>query len=218
MEEYYQETFKTWNRIAQQYEDSFMDFELYNDTYEVFCETIPRKNANLLEIGCGPGNITKYLTTRNPSFRIHAIDVSEKMIALAKKNNPNTDFQVMDCRNINALKKTFDAVICGFTIPYVSKSDCSKLFYDCGNLLEENGIFYVSFVVGLYEDSGYITGSSDNRVYFYYHDLDHIKNELENNSFETINVLDAEYKKSDGTMEVHTIIIARKKAKPRVYK
>ena len=211
MDNRYRETFITWNRIAQQYEDAFMDLELYNDTYDVFCESIKNDNARILEIGCGPGNISKYLLTRNPSYNILAIDVSHKMIELAKKNNPNTECQVLDCRNITELQKTFDAIICGFTIPYLSKSDCSKIIYDCSGLLEEKGIFYLSFVAGHYKNSGFIQGSTDDRVYFYFHNLERIKNELKENSFDIISLTDKEYQRADGSKEVHTIIIGRKR-------
>jgi 2-polyprenyl-3-methyl-5-hydroxy-6-metoxy-1,4-benzoquinol methylase len=211
MDNRYQETFKTWNRIAQQYEDAFMDLELYNDTYDVFGESIKNDNARILEIGCGPGNINKYLATRNPSYKIHAIDVSEKMIKLAKKNNPNTECQVMDCRNISKLHKSFDAIICGFTIPYLSKSDCSKLIHDCRQLLSQKGILYLSFVAGHYKNSGYLKGSNGNRVYFYFHNLERIKNELEKNSIDILSLMDKDYQKSDGTKEAHTIIIGRKR-------
>ena len=60
----YRETFETWNKVAQLYEDKFMDLDLYNDTYDQFCELLLKKNASILEIGCGPGNITKYLLSK----------------------------------------------------------------------------------------------------------------------------------------------------------
>lgn len=81
----YQETFKTWDKIAQIYEDKFMGLDLYNDTYDIFCNLISKNNPYILEIGCGPGNITQYLLAKNPNFRITAIDNSENMIKLARK-------------------------------------------------------------------------------------------------------------------------------------
>jgi 2-polyprenyl-3-methyl-5-hydroxy-6-metoxy-1,4-benzoquinol methylase len=56
----YKETFATWNKIASIYQDKFMELELYNDTYDFICSSIDKPKAKLLEIGCGPGNITKY--------------------------------------------------------------------------------------------------------------------------------------------------------------
>lgn len=213
MDTKYQETFNTWNKIAHSYEGTFMDLELYNDTYDVLCESITKDKANILEIGCGPGNISRYITAHNPSYKIFAIDVAPKMVELAKKNNPNTDFQVMDCRNLKDIQQTFDAIICGFIIPYLSSSDCSKLISDCNNLLENNGVFYVSFVAGNYADSGYITGSTGDRTYFYYHDLKSIKKELEMYALNVISIEERAYKKSDGTIEIHTIIISKKDQK-----
>ncbi len=42
-----------FNHFAQQYENKFMDFDLYHDTFNLFCNLIEQKNASILEIGCG---------------------------------------------------------------------------------------------------------------------------------------------------------------------
>lgn len=206
----YQETFDTWNKIAKIYEDKFMDLDLYNDTYDVFLDLIPKTNSSVLEIGCGPGNITKYLLTKNPDLKIKGIDISENMIELAGKNNPSAEFEIMDTRKIHSINDKFDAIICGFCIPYLSQSDCLKLITDCKNLLNDSGILYLSFTEGNYEDSGFISGSSGDRTYFYYHNLDYLKKELKANSFETIKLLVKNYKKADGTLENHTVLILKK--------
>ena len=84
----YQETFETWNKLASLYQDKFMDLELYNESYDAFCNSIAKENANILEIGCGPGNITKYLLLKRPNYQIYGIDVAPNMIELARQNNP----------------------------------------------------------------------------------------------------------------------------------
>jgi len=210
----YKETFQTWNKIAQLYEANFMDLKLYNDTYTDFCNSLSKYNADILEIGCGPGNITKQLIHHNPNFKITAIDISENMISLAKKNNPTASFETMDCREIHKIKSKFDAIICGFTLPYLSESDCKNLIANSQKLLSKEGIIYLSFVVGSPINSGYISGSNGDRMYFYYHKLQKIKNELEVNSFHILNLIEKEYLKSDRTTEIHTIIIA-KTTKPK---
>ena len=62
----YKETFDTWNRIAVLYQDKFMDLDLYNETYDYICDSISKVNPKILEIGCGPGNIAKYLLAKRP--------------------------------------------------------------------------------------------------------------------------------------------------------
>ena len=84
----YQITFQTWNKVATLYQDKFMNVDLYNDTYDRFCELVEKPNPAIFEIGCGPGNITKYLLAKRPDFQIDAIDVAPNMIELAKANNP----------------------------------------------------------------------------------------------------------------------------------
>ncbi|HMG15983.1 MAG TPA: class I SAM-dependent methyltransferase [Saprospiraceae bacterium] len=206
----YKETFETWNKVAKLYQDKFMDLDLYDDTYDTFCDQIAKANSTILEIGCGPGIITKYLLNKRPDFKIDAIDISPKMIALAKTNNPKANFMVMDTRKIDKLATIFDAVVCGFCLPYLSKSDCSKLMNDCSKILADKGIIYLSFVEGDYKNSGYQTASSGDRVYFYYHSLESINKELKENNFRTIKQWHKQYTKNDGAEETHTIIIAER--------
>lgn len=206
----YKETFDTWNKVAKLYQDKFMNLDLYDNTYDAFCEQVNMENSTILEIGCGPGNITKYLLNKRPDFRIEGIDISPNMIELAKANNPTADFKVMDCREIDKLQSKFDGIICGFCFPYLSEFDSSKLVKDCGNLLNDKGVLYISFVEGDYIKSGFQTVSSEDRTYFYFHTLDSLTKELTNNNFETIKLLNKNYKKSIATEELHTIIIARK--------
>jgi hypothetical protein len=35
-----------------------MEMDLYNDTFDLFCNSIEKENADMLELAYGPGNIT----------------------------------------------------------------------------------------------------------------------------------------------------------------
>lgn len=204
----YLETFETWNKIAKLYEDKFMNLDLYNDTYDQFCELLSKKNPAILEIGCGPGNITKYLLSKRPDFEILGIDISPKMIELAQINCPKAKFIVMDSREIDHLKTKFDAIVCGFCLPYLSELDVEIFIADSKNLVNKNGIIYLSFVEGEKDQSGYQKGSSGDRTYFYYHNLQTLTNQLKANDFENLNLIRKKYVKNDETEEIHTIILA----------
>ena len=95
-----EETIETWNHIAKLYQEKFMDLALYNDSYDYFCRALDKPQAKILEIGCGPGNITKYLLFKRPDFEILGIDVAPNMISLAQQNIPAAHFEVMDARLI----------------------------------------------------------------------------------------------------------------------
>lgn len=206
------ETFETWNKIALLYQNKFMDFELYNETYDFICNSIIKEKAKILEIGCGPGNITKYLLSKRPDFNIYGIDIAPNMIELAKKNNPTADFKVMDSRQISEIKTKFDGIICGFCLPYLSQIESSKLIYDSYNLLTDNGLIYISFVEGDPKKSEFKVSSSGDRAYFYYHNLEKLKTQLINRKFEKLKIFKLEFKKSETDKEIHTILTAKKKS------
>jgi len=208
----YTETFETWNKIASLYQDRFMDLDLYNETYDFVCDSIDKASPKILEIGCGPGNITKYLLSKRPDFDIFGIDIAPNMIELASRNNPKAHFAVMDNREIAAIKTKYDAIVCGFCLPYLSLADSRKLISDCYDLLNENGLVYMSFVEGDPGRSDFQTGSDGDRIYFYFYNLEDLKTQFVRNNFEELQVFKVEYKKSETQNDIHTIVTAKKKS------
>lgn len=208
----YQQTIDTYNQLAAAYQDKFMDLDLYNDTYDKFCELIEKKKPKIFEIGCGPGNITRYLLKKRPDFKIDAIDMAPNMVQLAKENNPTADFKIMDCREIDQLTDRYDGIMCGFCMPYLSKEDCVKLISDASMLLNPGGIFYFSVIEDDYSKSDYETSSNGQyKVYVYYHQEDYLREALEQNDFEIIGLPRKSYPKPDGPTATHLIFITRKK-------
>lgn len=133
------------------------------------------------------------------------------MIELAKINNPKANFAVMDSRNISEIETKYDAIVCGFCLPYLSETDSQKLIFEANYLLNNSGFLYLSFVEGDPNKSGFQAGSTGNRSYFYYHNLDQLKAQLLQNSFEDLKIFKVEYKKSEKEQDIHTIITAKKK-------
>ncbi len=206
----YKETFDTWNKIASLYQDKFMELDLYNDTYDFICNSIDNPNAKLLEIGCGPGNITKYLIAKRPDFDLFGIDIAPNMVELARQNNPAAHFAVMDSRQINNLDSKYDGIVCGFCLPYLSQTETNELISNSYSLLSNNGLLYLSFVEGDPDKSDFKAGSGG-RVYFYYHKLDDITLQLNSFKFGEIKIFKVKYKISETEFDTHTILTAKKK-------
>ena len=207
----YKETFETWNKVASLYQDKFMDLDVYNDTYDFICNSITKARAKILEIGCGPGNITKYLLSARPDFDIFGIDIAPTMIELAKKNNPTARFDIMNIRQIDEIKTKYDGIICGFCLPYLSQTDGQKMFIDCYSLLNEEGVMYISFVEGNPDKSGFKTASSGDRTFFYYYSLDDLTQQLSKNNFDPLKIFTVDFKRNETEFETHTILTAKKK-------
>lgn len=159
-----------FNKLAQGYQDKFMDVSLYHDSFDVFCNLIKKEDANLLELACGPGNITQYLLKKRPDLTILGTDLAPNMIELAKTNNPKANFQLLDSRNINSLNKTFDAIMCGFCLPYLSKEEAIQLIADASNVLTNDGVFYISTMEDDYSKSEFKKGSSGDQIFMHFHE------------------------------------------------
>ena len=89
-----------------------MDQALFHESFDVFCSAIERQKATVLELACGPGNITQYLLQKRPDFQILGTDLAPKMLELARQNNPTAQFELRDCRDVLGLNQKFDGVFC----------------------------------------------------------------------------------------------------------
>ena len=67
-----------------------------------FVELVARVGAaaptSVVDLGCGPGNLTALLASRWPAARVSGLDSSAEMIASARAGVPGVDFEVADLR------------------------------------------------------------------------------------------------------------------------
>ena len=67
--------------------------------------------ADVLDVGCGPGNSTDILRRKFPGARILGIDSSDAMIEAARAACPTLEFRLCDAsRELPALGRQFDVV------------------------------------------------------------------------------------------------------------
>ncbi len=171
----YQQTIETFNNVAEQYWEKFKDFPLYKNSYDRFCEHLPDTSCDLLEVACGPGHVSQYLLRKKPKIELLGIDLAPKMIQLAQKNNPLARYLVLDCRQLSRIEQTFDAIMCGFCLPYISWQDSQALINDMSQLLNSGGKLYLSTTESIKKHELQKSKTSPGAVYLQYHDIDAIK-------------------------------------------
>lgn len=179
-----------FDRCAKDYEDKFMDQDQYEDSLSLFCRRLEKENAAVLELACGPGNITRYLLQRRPDLRILATDLSVNMLELARKNNPGAEFRLLDAREVASTGQKYDGIVCGFGLPYLSREEAIRLIRDVSQTLYPGGLFYLSTVEGDYGQSGLKSSSSGEgpQIYFYYHQTDYMMEALAENGLELLDL------------------------------
>lgn len=159
-----------FNKLAELYQAKYMDISAYTPELDKFIELLQQTSPSILEIACGPGNITQYILQKLPGAKILGTDLAPRMVELAKHNCPAADFKVMDCRNIHSIAKKFDGIIAGFCLPYLDKTEVIRLLKDIAGLLNDRGILYVSTIEGSYSDSGLKKGSTGDEVFMHYYE------------------------------------------------
>lgn len=206
----YRITFQTWNTLAEWYDENFMHLNIYNASYDLFCERLQKQSPDVLELACGPGNITRYLLNKRPDFKILGSDISDNMLQKARKNCPEVKFRKMDLRNLHQVKKTFDALVIGFCLPYLSQDDILKLISDAAQVLSSGAQLYLSCIEGKYEAPKLQTNSKGQQSLMVYHEFEFIQRALLNNDFKTIEVLRIPYSIEVKPGETHLIILAER--------
>lgn len=196
---------------AQAYQDQFMALQEYQSSLDQFCQYI-KTDSRVLDIGCGPGNISAYLLRALPHLKIFGIDLSSKMVELAKKNIPSGDFRKMDCRVMDRLEGRFDAMVCGFCLPYLNANEVSELFKKASVLLNPAGVFYLSTMVADHYKSQWVGSSQggEQRLLTHYHQADSLRDILKNYGFSLLHAQQLEEQERDGTRYHDQILIARR--------
>ncbi len=200
-----------FNKWAKEYQEKFMDVNAYAETFNFFCDAIKKQNAQILDLACGPGNITQYLLSKRPDFKILGTDLASNMLDLAKLNNPNAQFEIMDARDIGKHNKKYDALMCGFCLPYLSKEEAVQLIQDASNILDTDGLIYISTMEDEYSKSGFKKGSKGDEIFMYFHHADYLSDALTNNGFEILNLRRIKSELTNGDVVVDLVLIAKNK-------
>jgi ubiquinone/menaquinone biosynthesis C-methylase UbiE len=199
-----------FDKYANIYQEKFMDVSLYHKSLDILCNNIINENAKVLELACGPGNLTNYILQKRRNINILATDLAPNMLDLAKKNNPSAHFQLLDCKNISQLNTNFDAIICGFGFPYLSKKEAIQFIKDSSLILNPNGILYLSTIEDDNKKSGYRKGSNGDGMYMNFHEASYIEKALKLNNFEILE-LDRVVTQNKNQTVTDLIIIAQNK-------
>ncbi|MCB0629558.1 MAG: class I SAM-dependent methyltransferase [Saprospiraceae bacterium] len=201
---------------ANEYQQIFMDQNRYRVALDLFCSTIQKKQANILELACGPGNITRYLLDKRPDFHLLATDLAPNMVDLARANNPEARCELMDCRSIGLLTEKYDGVVCGFGLPYLSKAEAMQLIEDAATRLSTGGVIYLSTMEDHYENSGLRYSSSPDRppLFTYFHEAEYLVKALEQNHFEILHLRRQAYQTADKSSSIDLLIVAKFKNAP----
>jgi len=204
-------TIEIYNQYAKEYEQKFMLFDLYNDTFDDLLQKTSL-NSNILELGCGPGNVIKYFLNKRNDLQITGIDLAPEMLKRAKEINPTVTFHKMDIRHTTEINQQFEVIVGAFCLPYLSYNDLPIFFKNLNRLTKENGYIYLSCMEGESNKSGFEKTSftGDSELYIYYHQRLQLEKLLFTNGFCIEKFYTKDYPETDGTVTTDLIYLAKK--------
>lgn len=116
--------YEVWEKLAHKYNRLWVQkYSLRPTRREVLRIVLPllekNKNARILEIGCGTGQLIREISRKYGNVRYLGIDVAENMIKIARTSNtaPNLKFTVCPIERFDSGDR-FDIIICTHAFPY----------------------------------------------------------------------------------------------------
>ena len=204
-------TIKAYDNNAVEFTSRFMDLSLYKKSFENYTEFL-HNDDTVLDLGCGPGNVSSFLLNSNPSLKITGIDLSEKMIELAKQNVSKAYFIIDDIRNIqNRFTQKFNHIIASFCLPFLYDDEAKKFINDCSLLLKTGGYMYLSTMMGKGYQFEIPSFSKGDEMFFNYYSKEFLEDCFNKNSLSIVQYSVQDYFNKDGSVLKDMIFFLQKK-------
>jgi ubiquinone/menaquinone biosynthesis C-methylase UbiE len=126
-----------WNKAA---EDPKVDEKYISDLTEGWDEALGTLKPKVLEIGCGVGRLMKR--------DYYGIDISSKMLEIAKKRKPECHFKLCDGKSIPFPDNTFRSVYCVLVFQHIPFEEVKEYITEAHRVLKKKGIFRFQFIEG----------------------------------------------------------------------
>jgi SAM-dependent methyltransferase len=102
--------------------------------------------GEVLDLGCGPGHVGRYLRERGIPGR--GLDISYEMIRLARELNPTVEFQQGDMRELPFPDGFFAGIVAFYSMIHFEPADLESVFTELRRVLRPGGLLALAFHVG----------------------------------------------------------------------
>jgi ubiquinone/menaquinone biosynthesis C-methylase UbiE len=181
-----------YNKAANNYADKFIDELSKKHLDQILLKSFAAENVQngkLIDLGCGPGQTTKYLSDCGLTDII-GIDISSAMIPVAKSINPQLTFETADILSLKYRDNIFGSAVAFYSIVHFDYDQVKIAFKEIKRVLTGNGQFLFSF------DIGDIIVHLDNfldqpvNIDFYFFETDRIIDLLKKTGFEIVDIIE----------------------------
>lgn len=138
-----------YDRIAEEYArriyGELAQKPLDRSLLDRFADSV--RNAGITcDLGCGPGQIARYLHERG--VRVCGVDLSEQMIARARQLNPGIPFSHGDMRALPVQDAAWSGIAAFYSIVNLPPAVIGQGLHEMSRALEPGGKLFLAFHVG----------------------------------------------------------------------
>lgn len=201
-----------YDRVAERYATEYFE-ELKRKPFDCqlldeFANSLGSKGT-VCELGCGPGQVARYLKDRGLDMR--GIDLSAEMVSVAGRLNPDIPFTQGDMLALDLPDNSLGAVVLFYSIIHIKRDDVTPALREMNRVLGHGGAIFMAFHGGdgeIHRDEWYgETVSIDFRLF----QPDEMAGYLEAAGFEDIKITEREpYEFEHPTKRIY--IFARKES------
>lgn len=133
-------TAKSYDKFAHKYQNNHTATKLVSkDQLDEFMSLV-HAPAQVLDIGCGPGFDTKYLSKK---YSVTGIEISKRFAQMAQFENPNAEIIYCDIVDYDLPKSLYKGVWARDSLHHIKAEDQDGVFQKIVDSLVDDGIFYV---------------------------------------------------------------------------
>ena len=144
MNNYLDETIDIYNSVATRYaqETAHRASTEQRDRFLSFFQ----KGAKVLDAGCAAGRDSAYLSANG--CKVIGIDLSEKLLEIARIDAPGAKFYSADMRHLSFEKEMFDGIWSCMAIHHIKHEELPAVFAGFFTILKHGGIIYIQVKKG----------------------------------------------------------------------
>lgn len=199
-----------YNKHAEGFASKIATKTLYNTSYSHLL-SIARLQNSILDLACGPANVTEFIVSKNTNIEVTCVDFAPNMIEIARSKFPNADFYISDITNLEIPQKQYDIIVCAFGLPYVQKNKISLFTNSILPYTHNASTIYISCMQGTDEsrlDSMSFANNAEILVHF--HSKETIEKALMNIGFSLVSYSEQDYIEPDNSITIDMIFMFQK--------
>jgi ubiquinone/menaquinone biosynthesis C-methylase UbiE len=180
------------DRTASNYAEKFINELEHKHLDKILLKAFALENigkGKLIDLGCGPGQTTKFLFDCGFGDII-GVDISSEMVTVARNINPHLNFEKADILNLNYPDNSFGSAIAFYSIVHFDYEQVKTAFKEIKRVLVIDGQFLFTFHVGnnIVHLDNFL--DHDVNIDFYFFETSKIKDLLITAGFEIVDIIE----------------------------